>query len=387
MATRTASYPSLNLGVEPGSLKTEIRPLLGQLRGIIFDCDGVLIDAKQSYDQAIVKTVTFFAERLIGKPFPKELITVELLAGLRYTGGFNNDWDTCYVILLGLFSGAPLPQQERFLGLLRTDDEDDATILGRLRPRPTDYGALLPVADRTLRRIVEVADASGPERVEAELLRSDAHRDALLGLKKFLGYPGGVGQGLLATVFNEFFYGPRLFRQAHRLEARFYRGSGLIKNEKPLVSPDTLRLLAEIVGRTNLGIASGRGSLATQFTLQGLWGFFNPEAMVFIEDDEAANRSTGASRGPLNKPEAYALLKAARGLPAGPILYVGDSAEDLIMVQRANSNGHRFLFGGIYGSAYDPAARARMFVERGADLILPSVASLPTVLDSGRVDA
>ncbi len=70
-----------------------------ECEAIIFDIDGVLVDVKKSYDEAIIKTVQFiliknFNINLANFPFQ------DLISKLRNTGGFNNDIDTAYSIVL-----------------------------------------------------------------------------------------------------------------------------------------------------------------------------------------------------------------------------------------------------------------------------------------------
>src|ERR1041384_5954980 len=71
---------------------------------IIFDIDGVLIDVRKSYNEAIKNTVQFVVGSLIKKNNLKALITDEIILKFRQTGGFNNDTDTSYAISLALLS-------------------------------------------------------------------------------------------------------------------------------------------------------------------------------------------------------------------------------------------------------------------------------------------
>jgi len=70
---------------------------------IIFDIDGVLIDVKKSYNEAIKNTVQFVVKNLIQRDL-KSLVTDKIILKFRQTGGFNNDADTSYAISLALLS-------------------------------------------------------------------------------------------------------------------------------------------------------------------------------------------------------------------------------------------------------------------------------------------
>ena len=73
---------------------------IDECEAIIFDIDGVLVDVRRSYNEAIIKTVQLILkdsyEIEIANEFPFEI----LISKLRNTGGFNNDIDTAYAIIL-----------------------------------------------------------------------------------------------------------------------------------------------------------------------------------------------------------------------------------------------------------------------------------------------
>jgi histidinol-phosphate aminotransferase len=60
------------------------------LQAILFDMDGVLVDVRASYDQAILRTVAFFCGQ---KPRQAEL------RALRLRAGFNNEWQATAALL------------------------------------------------------------------------------------------------------------------------------------------------------------------------------------------------------------------------------------------------------------------------------------------------
>ena len=105
---------------------------------------------------------------------------------------------------------------------------------------------------------------------------------------------------------------------------------------------DTMTQLVELFGREKLGIASGRGEWATKRTLNAIWDFMNPKAMVFVEGEESSFNLDYNQELQLGKPEAYSLLKATRSIPSTEeVIYVGDSMEDLLMAQQANRSENR----------------------------------------------
>lgn len=79
----------------------------------------------------------------------------------------------------------------------------------------------------------------------------------------------------------------------------------------------------------------------------------------------------------LEKPSPIPLLEALKGLGGDePKLYVGNSAEDHIMFQRALSSQENLLFAGVTDNDY---RRLDYMFENEADLILASVNQLAKV--------
>jgi len=370
---------------------------LSEVEAVIFDCDGVLIDTRKSYNTTIIRTACFILSRLVGFSLPQRVITPSIIHTLRCSGGFNNDWDSTYVILLYLFSCLPKRFLERFRQVHREFIEGGGSALewqtqfGQLSHQLRGYverRRIQEAAERIhygLSQFVGPADSSGTPALEKILFAKQQpvwKMEGLRSFKTFLGYPDNSAHSLLATVFDEIFYGPALFEQAHRRRPQFYLGAGAIENETPIVTRTTLKRLADMIGRRHLGIASGRGTLAIEHTLGRWLDYFNPKARVLLEDEELRARGDiEALRTERAKPAPYALLKSARAMKTFKrALYVGDSAEDLIMTGRANAVDPRYLFAGVTDYGYDPRRKREMFAEAAVDLILPSVNQLPDVL-------
>ena len=70
--------------------------------GIIFDCDGVLIDSSGSYDLGLVTSSGYFAS-LLGLSFDRKEY-LEAIREIRKLGAFNNDWDSLAVTTAFLYS-------------------------------------------------------------------------------------------------------------------------------------------------------------------------------------------------------------------------------------------------------------------------------------------
>ncbi|MEM3173910.1 MAG: hypothetical protein QXU02_03385 [Candidatus Bathyarchaeia archaeon] len=97
------------------------RDRIGSVRAIdaiIFDCDGVLIDIRDSYDKAISKSVAFIFEGITGLKIPENFVSDETIFLFRRSGGFNNDWDIVYGSLMFLLSNLSENQQRKLAELM-----------------------------------------------------------------------------------------------------------------------------------------------------------------------------------------------------------------------------------------------------------------------------
>ena len=297
----------------------------------LFDIDGVLVDIRKSYNAAIKKTVEFMLRQMSGRTF-RNLVTDRIILRFRQSGGFNNDTDTCYAIMLAMLGNPPrnLAEGRRFLA-----------------------------------RVAENADESGIVAVEKFL--------AAYGIKKWkstLAYPAPVKDSMLARVFDEFFYGPELFRRQNNLEPMYWKGRSLIKNDRLVIGRKAMKELHAMF-RGNLAMVSGRSRLAAEYSLRPVMKYFNLEACVFLEDE----------RREYAKPNSYAIRHAMETMNAKTAIYAGDSAEDLLMARHAEKElGVRIAFVAIYGYSPEPSKSLAMFKREGVEIaksanLLPRLAS------------
>lgn len=334
---------------------------IGGLRhvdAVVFDCDGVLIDASKSYDATIIKVTDRLVQELLGTKLHWEQFGPSLILQLRRTGLFNNDWDTTYAltVLSALaLSDAPTPHRT-----------SDASVM--------------------IRKIIKEFTASVNEFAPAhesvnEYLKGalDSSQDCNVSkVQEKLGYPGSPPQSYLATVFDEIYHGPRLYRQMYRSTARYYRGKGLIERERILVGRRNLDSLNVLLGKKKLAITTGRPFLAAKHVLKSILAYFNRKASIFLGDIDVYPELS-PELSVFRKPSGQGLVHASKILPSKMLLYVGDSAEDVMMVKNAQSEISA-MSAGVYGTSVDRADQVRFLRNRSVDLILPTARSLPTVL-------
>ena len=313
--------------------------LLNSVDCALFDIDGVLVDVRNSYSLAIKMTIEFITKLMIGTSFSRKLVPDTLLLKFKHTGGFNNEVDICYAIILALMS--------------RSTNES------------------LSDKRNFLFAVAENANETGISSVEKYLstMSTPSHIEKL---KVDLVYPAPVGKSLLPTVFDEFFYGPALFQEQHDMKPLYYHGKPLIENDKMIINDRTLKIISQKF-HGNIATISGRSRIAAQHTLRPLFKIFNPMASVFLEDEDRKHW----------KPNPYSIKKAMNCLGAKTAFYVGDSIEDLYMAKQADrADEIKILFIGVYGCSVRPEETVRRFNESHADIVTKNVNSLFRLLDS-----
>ena len=357
---------------------------IANVKSIIFDCDGVLVDASKSYNKAISETVAYLLSKLLGEKFKASAITEDVIFALRKTGGFNNDWNATYAITMFVMSKVPeqlFDVYSKIFEKVNRQEPNDPYERLELAKRIISKEKLRAAKNKRITNaLIEFArklDSKGLQTAENMIFRGSVPKVSMLKLlKEFLCYPEGVSRSVVVTVFDELFYGSRLFKQVHGISAKLGIEKGTIQNERLLVEKATLLKLKQMFGKS-IGMATGRGSIGTFFTLRNVKDYLNPQALVFLED---INPKVLEEKK-YGKPEPYALLKASETFANGAsVIYVGDSAEDLIMARRA-SNTKDFIFAAICGKDSLSEKRFDMFSREKADLIAKSVNDLPLILE------
>ena len=318
---------------------------------IIFDIDGVLIDVKKSYNEAIKNTVQFVVRNLIKKDL-KDLITDQIILKFRQTGGFNNDTDTSYAIILALLS---------------YQDLQNANL------------------EKFLIDVAEHADETGIDSVEKYIKKLTSNKTFPNYLKNidkildYLNYPGKVGDSIVSTVFDEFFYGQELFLKRYKIKSKHYFGKPLIENDRIVITDNTIRKLIERFN-SKIAMVSGRSKIAAAYALDNKFYLLNEKNSIFLEDEDRK----------FAKPNPYGLKKVINKINTrNDILYCGDSVEDLIMARRAEEELNQkniktktsIIFCGIYGCSSNKDELISKFMEKKADIIIKSVNDLPHILN------
>ncbi|MEX2192956.1 MAG: HAD-IA family hydrolase [Nitrosarchaeum sp.] len=298
--------------------------------GIIFDCDGVLIDITKSYDLTIDKTVKYVLENFFQITTYVE-INSKIIDGFKSSGGFNDEVDLTYASILSLIAAKKLNKsQHEFISDVISN---------------TDSSGILSV-EKYLEKLVDISD-----------------------IKNKLSYPGINHDNSLYKIFDQIFYGPELYSKLFKQSSQFSE-HGLIENDVVIVNKFLIEKLQKKF-TSKLSIVSGRGKESIRYSLKSLLDKFDLKNSVFLEDEPRE----------LAKPNPESLIRSINGMNCTHCIYVGDSMEDFIMAKKATEQGYKTTFCGIIGTSKNPQDKLELFQRNGAKLVLESINLLPKMLN------
>ena len=297
---------------------------------IIFDCDGVLVDITNSYDQTIVKTTKYVLETL-AKINDSIQIDFKIIDGFKSTGGFNDEVDLTYAAILSIVAAKKLKKdQTEFINL-----------------------------------VIDNSDSTGIKSVET-FIKDQTDISEII---KQLSYPGSHKDNILYQIFDQLFYGPELYSKLFKNISKFSE-PGLIENDVVIFNND----LADKLGNkfhNQISMVTGRGKESVKYSLKHLLDKFDLQNSMFLEDEARE----------LAKPNPQSLVNSITGMNSKSCLYVGDSMEDFIMAKKATILGNNTTFCGIIGTSKNPEEKLQLFEQNEAILILDSINLLPKVLN------
>jgi len=329
---------------------------------LIFDMDGVLIDVSKSYRKTIQRTVQIYLETCLGFARSRRgWITNEEISLFKSVGGFNNDWDLTSGLLLYLLSLSgisSLRKLKRFSSMQETlfylNKKSSLS-----RPRH---------AFRTKRK-----------HLLSFLKKLKTSGGGLRGVRRILGtswqgWVYGVGdlekENLIKRIFQELYLGKQ-FAPYYRLRPIFYRGEGLYRQERLLISKE---ILSSLRRKVRMGIASGRPRFEAELALKRfrLRPYFHSVVTLdeSMEQEDRIFRSTG-KRMKCSKPHPYPILKTVEemGISHPRCGYVGDVVDDMAAARAAKKHLEMIAVGFISGHANREVMKDSL-KKAGADLVI-----------------
>lgn len=331
--------------------------MLDDIECLVFDCDGVLINTNNSYRKTIKQTLSF-----IFKPFPqRKLIGYKEIEKLKFTGIYNNDWDSTYALALFLFTTLSKEQAKKVLKW---------PTIWRLKAvdfKSSKNGFKLKF--ESFLESLKMDPISDPEKYSTKICREKGTFDELKEFINIIGRPTNVQQSLLAKVFDSIYYGKKLFKKIYAIEPPIKILKGNIERERLHVSKRTLSFLKDIFN-SKMYLLTGRSRVSIQYKMKDIEEYFDVKKSFFIED---MVREGFGNVNLVKKPSPAPLLNLADDQTT---LYVGDSAEDLILAKKAKEVSNRIYFAGV---AKPNDKTLTYFMESNTDLIISSVNMLPKV--------
>ena len=353
---------------------------LKEIDVVVFDCDGVLLDVRDSYSGATAETASILLEALTGTKVNPSIFDGDVFFAFKKTGHFNNDWSVTYAYVMGALS--TLTDSE--LSTLNTsaskvEDGSPSERLNKLREIRTPSHLHPKHIKESLIKLAESTSTGGVEAMDSLLLPRIG-----TNLKKLLHPRGNVGENITSTLFEEIFGGAKLFQETFGFRAQFTdKQTGYIEKEKLVLSTATVQKMEELLNGRRFGVASGSLMNSAKHALGYTIDIFPRNAQVWYEDVYAASTDTLN----LHKPNGYPLLRAAQAhAPYRRVLYIGDTMADLLTTRNADKENPKFSFLGIYATTAQQETTREMFLSSGADAVAPTVNQLPLIVQKAHAD-
>ena len=296
-----------------------------EIDAVIFDMDGVLLDITQSIRVVNCLAVPYYLRTVLGWPAPDDLLTSADIELFKNAGGFNDDWDLTYALVL------------HYVAKGRENPDASPETLNVMQPNLARYAARIKERGGWLRAAEEIAFE--------HLTREDR-----------LAVETDYRKYRIKQVFQEMFAG-EYCQRLYGFAPTLYTGQGYINNDKPLLD------LARLPTDKTLGVQTGRTYEEAQIGMEfcGLAGLI-PETSVVTKRDG------------FHKPQPGGLALLAERLGFQNAVYIGDTMDDLRTVQAFNA-AHApvtFLSAQVLTGPAGTAGE-KMFRQSGADVVAADV--------------
>lgn len=315
------AYTSINEKIQVASDKVNILP---QVDTLVFDIDGVILDVRLSFRVAISQTVQFYFSSILKWPGQTILISPEETQLFKLAGGFNNDWELTYAVVLFYLAKDTLGK-ERDLGVLRKKDPSLEDFTSQLKV----WGGGLGAAERLT---LQEANEEKKQWIRAKW-----------------------DKALIKRIFQEHYGGVDYCRKLYGFEPTYLKERGLIGKEKVLVDVGLVKPWC-----SRVGIVTGRTSKEAEVALgiSGLWPLLEKSRIV-------------ADEGVIRKPNPEVLVKIAEEIGTKVGIYLGDTPDDLQTVKNFEQLGIPSSF--ISCIIIHRRAETKFYLSQGVDVLADDV--------------
>ena len=220
--------------------------------------------------------------------------------------------------------------------------------------------------EKLIINVIENANESGINSVDNYFNNQNID---LTEIKLKLDYNNSSKESYIRRIFNQLFYGSSLYEEIFNEKSQ-YSDNPLIDLDNVILDENLMSKLNDRFG-TKISTVTGRGKFAFSYSMKNFLDNFDVKNSVFLEDRPLK----------LAKPNPESLIESISGINSKCSLYIGDSMEDLMMVEKCKERGFDVSFCAIYGSSDEPELKYELFQKNNASFILKSIQELPKALN------
>ena len=377
-------------------VREDSEKLLRGISKIIFDFDGVLAQTNISYRQTIRNVVDYYFLEILELDGEKGKLATSLdIQKFKDTGLYNNDWKLSFTLIIYYinlilrkleqktvlqnfikqFNGIKFLNVQSFIQNLKKV----GNFLRRYGINGSDLANLKDDSIVGLDLFLAQASLEKPKPIETSLVGVDPEvvEEKEIIVKKLVPYDLEKPD-LLKRLFEETYLGKEQYTKIYGASPFFNFEESLIDLEKFIPTKETLNLLSSQFG--TFGIYSGRPRPQGRYILEkyGLTEYFDEKESIFLGD--LLKSETAMEK--LGKPDPTLFIELIENTveKGTGLLYVGDGVADVILVEKAKSNGVENLsFLGVVSSSEDSNKLFNEFNKHGADAIVMDVNDIPYI--------
>ena len=313
-------------------LNKKILDKISQVDTLVFDIDGVLIDVRDSYREAVCRTVQFYFKEILRFQGSQNLINPEEVEYFKMAGGFNNDWDLSSAVVLFYLMKAE-ENNLKNVDKLKSGEPDIKTFTTKMLP-----------SGGGLAKVIELIEK---DRVAKKRIFSLWNKD------------------LITKIFQEIYAGEEYCFNIYGFHPSLIKTEGLIKQERVIIDKKKKDFLKQYF---SIGILTGRNRREARIALEilGCDDIISEEKI--ITDDDG-----------LEKPHPQGLKRLSTSLKTKLGIYMGDIRDDLVTVKNFNKEVRKtkFLSAIVLAEGFNLQNRTiKFYLNKGVDLLAKDVNSI-----------